>query len=186
MVDPVWATPIKSPSSAPPNAPILISLRPSKHLDTAFLTQLAEYIANLSSEKNNASILLVAAQAEEDLPVLENFKKILSKLTPNLSIEISEQINPQHFTQCQAVIAMRLHVLLMALKHHKPCLGVAYDPKVVHLCQVTQTPMTNLMTWTTKHQPPLPRLGLNIEAISSQNQQAFNSYNQLVEWLQKS
>ncbi len=146
--DPVWNL---APSELPPAVAaqlaaagasaqnskcVGLSLRPSPDLTEQHLKQLAEGLdAALAPDD---TLLLLALQAEQDIPVLKNFEALWtargrkSLLLDSNSLELPSQWVGL-FSQLKLLVGMRLHAIIMTLKSGKPVAGIAYDPKVTHL-----------------------------------------------------
>lgn len=99
-------------------------------------------------------------QQNEDEPVLTCFKNCLEKTWQDLSAELTgsevsfQSLKPlswvwvkgtgnlfESISQCDAVVAMRFHALVLALKARKPVLGLSYSAKVERLLAELESPV---------------------------------------------
>lgn len=87
-------------------------------------------------------LLLVPMQPQEDLPLARWVGQQLGEQRATvLPLQHWRQVAAV-FQQCEAVIGMRLHALILAALAGKAPLGLSYDPKVDHfLAQLGMTPV---------------------------------------------
>lgn len=113
-----------------------ISLRPSPELTDAHLESLANALT--AEMKPDETALLLPMQKEQDTEVLQKFQQLLnargrkSALLDTSALELPSQWLGV-FAHLKALVGMRLHAIIMALKAGKPVAGIAYDPKVTQL-----------------------------------------------------
>lgn len=114
------------------NKTILISLRPSKHLQTENINFLAQYL----KQKFLGYQIYLCPFQKQDQKELE----ILQKQIPN-SFMLDLNQNPNTiFEQIDFCFAMRFHAILLSIKAGIPTIGISYDPKVKALCEEAGLP----------------------------------------------
>jgi polysaccharide pyruvyl transferase CsaB len=151
--DPVWLLQTKPPPTQDPvmtlsnrqksGTPwrIGISLRPWLELTETRLQALAHHLITMAGQADcPVEFRLLPFQQEEDTALLEVFANHLNQaqrvdnpaaihLIPATSV--LETIN-----QCDAIIGMRFHSLILGLLHQIPIYGLVYDPKVASLLEM--------------------------------------------------
>lgn len=93
----------------------------------------------------NAALVLLPLQKEQDLPQLEPFMEDWKKAGRRaIMLETDALERPSQWIslmrQFDLVVAMRLHALIFALKEGVPVLGLTYDAKVEHVCRQFEQP----------------------------------------------
>lgn len=120
-----------------------VQLRSFPTLTDSFLEKLSEEILNRFP---NEKIKLFSLQDSLDLPVLEQFAKILSskgiktKIYKNLSVEDGIK----ELSTLEYLIGMRFHADLVAAKAGVKVLGINYDIKVLNLAKNVGFPIIGL------------------------------------------
>ena len=142
--DPVWNLEPQAPPDAvlrqieniPAKTLVGLSLRPSPALTDEHLAKLVDGLLAILS--NDAVLVLLPLQEEQDLPVLQTFDRLWAEkgrrsilIDPKLIERPSQWAGL--FSRFSFVVAMRLHALILALKAKIPVAGIAYDPKVTQL-----------------------------------------------------
>ena len=154
--DPVWLLQTKPPMqdpvmtlSARQNSVtpwrIGISLRPWPELTETRLQALVHHLIAMADQAGcPVKFRLLPFQQEEDTALLEAFaarltqaQELDSRMSTHLisAASVLETIN-----QCDVIIGMRFHSLILGLLHQIPIYGLVYDPKVASLLE-----MFNLM-----------------------------------------
>ncbi len=113
-----------------------VSLRPSAELTDSHLEHLAD--AMNAEMKADELALLLPMQRDQDIEVLKKFAEFLKARGRNSEIlDTSQLVLPSQwlgvFAHLKALVGMRLHAIIMALKAGKPVAGIGYDPKVTQL-----------------------------------------------------
>jgi polysaccharide pyruvyl transferase WcaK-like protein len=129
--------------------PLLVglSLRESDNFGSSEMTRLVKALDDALPKE--AVVLLLPLQRELDQAHLETFAQMWRKCgrvaenfasvsldKPSQWISLIEQLD--------LVIGMRLHAVIMALKSNVPVVGLAYDPKVIHVLAEFEQPILNL------------------------------------------
>lgn len=130
------------------NKLLAISLRPSANFTDDHLAGLLQCLDNELPQ--NYEILLLCLQPEQDFEISMKFQNLWQQKgryaivlnTQDKFIKASQWL--KLFSECDLVIAMRLHALIMALKSYVPVIGLAYDPKVSNLLREFEQPVLNL------------------------------------------
>lgn len=138
--DPVWLLKLPKPLPIASNGKkgkkqikpfrLGISLRPWSELTEARLQHLGLLLTQWAdSFEQPVELLLLPFQKEEDTHLLNEFAKPLQ--SPNLSIKM---IEPDQvlatIKNCDAMLGMRFHSLILGLLADIPVYGLIYDPKV--------------------------------------------------------
>lgn len=152
--DPVWSL----QASALPSAvdeqlrtlddkPIALSLRETAEMSPAKARRLAEHLLQVFPEQE--SYLLLSLQDLQDLNLLQSVADFLeSKGKKTALFKLADFSLPSQwlglFSCCRALVGMRLHACIMALKMGCPVAGIAYDPKVRRVLEEFGQPILNL------------------------------------------
>lgn len=120
-----------------------VQLRSFPTLTDSFLEKLSEEIAK---HFHNEKIKLFSLQDSLDLPVLEQFAKMLS--SKNIETEIYKNLSVEdgikELSTLEYLIGMRFHADLVAAKAGVKVLGINYDIKVLNLAQNVGFPIIGL------------------------------------------
>lgn len=152
--DPVWCL---QPSALPDalcnlssdqKQPLIgISLRQSPYFTPQHFAQLHQALR--LTLPATCRLLLLPLQAQQDKLLLKQFAKEMDAYGFPCILPDTESLDkPSQWLnlikQCDFVIGMRLHALIMALKSGIACVGIAYDPKVSQLLIDFEQPSLNL------------------------------------------
>jgi polysaccharide pyruvyl transferase CsaB len=150
--DPVWRL---EPSELPPELINLhrgelligLSLRQSPSFNQDHFKQLQ--IALRKSLPAPCTLLLLPLQAQQDQELLTAIARSLQAYGINYLLPDTAGLHkPSQWLnlikQCDFMIGMRLHALIMALKSGIASVGIAYDPKVSRLLTDFEQPILNL------------------------------------------
>lgn len=131
--DPVWN--IKIPQKKEKNK-IGIQLRACANINEEFIKKLAENINKYYSTKD---IQILSLQNKLDLDISNQLKSILLQINPSLNVNIIENTSNEKIiediTNLDALIAMRFHACLIAIKSNVKLLPINYDIKVEELAK---------------------------------------------------
>jgi len=140
-VDPAFS--IKIDLTIPKRNTVGIQLREFKGVDENFLINLAKNIANNFSDKE---IELISLQDSIDLPLLVDLQSKLETL--GIKSEISKELNQENIiskiSTLDALVAMRFHAIVIALKAGVKTLAINYDEKVEKLAKEFSLPIISL------------------------------------------
>ncbi|HEY9682139.1 MAG TPA: polysaccharide pyruvyl transferase CsaB [Oculatellaceae cyanobacterium] len=124
-----------------------LSLRESKnfqldHMD-ALLNAMAEALPN------DAEVLLLPLQREQDAQPLEDFRKRWeARGRKAQAMSLTDLEKPSQWLnllgRLDLLVGMRLHAIIMALKSRVPVAGISYDPKVERVLREFEQPVLNL------------------------------------------
>jgi len=151
--DPVWLLKLPKPQSTTPAKKgkkqlkpfrLGVSLRPWSALTDQRLHHLGKLLNKFAdSFERPVELLLLPFQKQEDIHLLGEFAKSLQ--SPNLSTQI---IQPDHvlhtIKNCDAILGMRFHSLILGLLADIPVYGLIYDPKVDALLKMFNLPGTQI------------------------------------------
>jgi len=154
--DPVWLLQTKPPAQDPAMGlsarqnsgtawRIGISLRPWPELTETRLQALVHHLIAMADQAGcPVEFQLLPFQQEEDTALLETFANRLTQ-APEINKRVTVQIIPassvlETINQCDVIIGMRFHSLILGLLYQIPIYGLVYDPKVASLLE-----MFNLM-----------------------------------------
>ena len=131
--DPVWNF---EKINSEKNNKLGIQLREFTNINDDFLLSLASSVNKYYGDEN---IVLLSLQNKLDFEISKRFKEILLKINPNLNIEIAENCSNEKTAKeiagLKALIAMRYHANLIAIKNKVKTLPIAYDIKVKTLAE---------------------------------------------------
>jgi polysaccharide pyruvyl transferase CsaB len=144
--DPVWL--LKLPKSAvragkgkkSKRFRLGVSLRPWAALTEPRRQHLGKILSQFAdSFEHPVELLLLPFQKQEDSHLLGEFAKTLN--SPRLSVQIvqPEQVL-QTVRECDAMLGMRFHSLILGLLAEIPVYGLVYDPKVDALLRMFELP----------------------------------------------
>ncbi len=131
--DPMWNLELENTDS---QGRIGVQLRSWKTLTDDFILALARKVAEKYGDKE---IYLYSFQDSQDFDVCKKFQNYLTLCKPDIkSLIIYQRTNNEmieSFKNLDALIAMRYHACLLALKYGIPTLPVSYDEKVEKLAK---------------------------------------------------
>jgi polysaccharide pyruvyl transferase CsaB len=136
--DAVWALNLPTPMA--PATLVGISLRPFEGLGEAELSHLATVVAQVILEapesQRPSGCALLAMHPQWDKPILEKFKAYLRPHLPwpeaAYQLILPDQIR-QTIPQCQWMVGMRFHSVVLGLLAGVRVITLDYDPKVAQL-----------------------------------------------------
>ena len=126
-VDPVWNI---NPICINKTNKIGIQLRGFKTLTDDIIKQLADCINEYYKDKE---IILLSLQNEQDLSVCNKLKQYLNNAVVYENTSNEKII--KDIASCEALIAMRYHACLIAIKNNVKLLPLSYDIKVENLAK---------------------------------------------------
>lgn len=131
--DPAWC--VKIPQLQ--HKGVGIQLRYTKNLTKHFLEMLA---INIAKYYENETIKLISLQNNTDIPILEEFAKILTKYNIKSVIVKNNTIEGviAEIVSLDTLITMRFHAALIGVKSKIKVIGINYDKKVEQLAKETQ------------------------------------------------
>lgn len=136
--DPVWAYPLPSTLStrADSEKRIGIVLRPwefAEGWEDRFIMAIKNAIPPADHKLVWIPFHLID-ELDDSNYKLNFFRRMMSRLAPDFSQELIEESEPKEIIQtlaeCDAIIAMRLHAQILALRLGKPTLSIQYDHKM--------------------------------------------------------
>ncbi len=140
--DPVWNISVNKQNN---KGKIGIQLRGFKTMTDNFIIELAENICKYYQDKE---ILLLSLQNNFDLPVAKKLYSKLKEINPEIKVRIIENTSNEKVTEdisnLEAIIAMRYHACLIAIKAGVKLLPVNYDIKVETLAKEFNLDYINL------------------------------------------
>ncbi len=144
--DPVWLLNVPRKKSAvkagrrkkdtPQASPwrVGISLRPWPELNDERLQSLADCLKQLACQQERpVEFVLLPFQKQEDTHLLEGFAKRLTPCPNASTVMASPETVLETVGECDAIIGMRFHSLILGLLQNVPIYGLVYDPKVAAL-----------------------------------------------------
>lgn len=163
-----------------------VSLRPWHELTEARQQALADCLGNMAQQVEcPVEFWLLPFQKEEDTHLLEHFARQLGEASNVKTVLIPSDDVLEKVGQCQAIVGMRFHSLILGLLHHIPVYGLVYDPKVASLLKMFQlqgTPIDALETIQAKtiktyfeHYPDV-----DLQPMKLQSRRNFQILNQLL------
>ena len=166
--DSVWALSLPEQKTALSKSMIGISLRPFEGLSESSLRHLAqvtaEVILSRPDSEQSREIALLAMHPSMDTPILSRFEECLVPLLEPSSLSF-QYVQPSDIVtilpQCQWVLGMRFHSIILATLAGIPAVTLDYDPKVHQLRQ------------------SLNLLGVPLEEIPSLTSNAITDYVEL-------
>lgn len=158
VVDPMWNLDL---SPKEPLGRIGIQLRQWKTLTDDFILSLARNVAEKYSEKE---IYIYSFQDSQDFEVCKKFQNYLSLMNNDIKATLIYQRTNKEmvdsFRNLDALIAMRYHACLLAIKYGIPTLPISYDQKVEKLAREL-----NLEFLTLKEIEKIPELTENLKSL---------------------
>jgi len=129
------------------NFTVGLSLRNSDNFGDQHFAALVSALNENLPEKS--SLLLLPLQAKQDKDLLLRFQRVWTELGRNSWLLETEDIQrPSQWlnilSQCDLVVGMRLHALILALSAGVPVVGLSYDAKVAHVLNQFEQPILNL------------------------------------------
>ena len=182
MADTVWGLKSSSENSTAKSASIAVSLRPHPSLTSQFIEELASQLETLS-KSTQMPITLLNCQHHEDAEPLERLAlQLKTKGVTNVTIASNiDDINAS-IHAASMCIAMRFHVLVMALKSQTPVYALAYDPKVTQLAQKFNAPYFNMYQKTHLPNLQLQFNQVDTQAIDAEIEDAEQGLQKLSDW----
>lgn len=140
VADPVFAINITTPKK---QEGIGVQLRCFHTLTEDFLQNLANTIYQRFPREK---IKLISLQDSLDLPVINNFAKILEEkgIKPEIYKNLTVEKAIEEISQLEYLIGMRFHSTLVAAKSKVKVLGINYDIKVLNLARHVGFPIIGL------------------------------------------
>jgi len=139
--DTVWAdVDHANHSNAPTNKPYTLglSLRPWPSLTEVRLHHLAQCIGKGLQQaypSGTCHVALLPCEPHTDEAILKDFQHHFTQSDPHTTVTlIKPNAVEATISQCQAVMAMRYHAVVLAAKATIPVWGLVYDPKVASVC----------------------------------------------------
>lgn len=133
VADPMWNLEL---SSREPLGRVGIQLRDWKTLTDDFILSLARKVAENYSDKE---VYIYSFQDSQDFEVCKKFQNYLSLMNKDIKSTLIYQRSNQEmvdsFKNLDALIAMRYHACLLAIKYGIPTLPISYDEKVEKLAK---------------------------------------------------
>lgn len=125
---------VSSTEANPTPFRIGLSLRPWADLTEARMRQLAISIHGYAqSLQRPVELRLLPFQKIEDTHLLETFAEQFAQLGETPVVLCDPAMAVQEVGQCDVVLGMRFHSLILALLQDVPIFGLVYDPKVASL-----------------------------------------------------
>lgn len=115
-----------------------VSLRPWGELNDQRMKALANRLKELAQKEDRpVEFVLLPFQKAEDTHLLESFAKLLKDYCPNAVTTI---VKPDEvmsvIADCDVIVGMRFHSLILGLLCNVPIYGLVYDPKVASLLEM--------------------------------------------------
>lgn len=128
-----------------------VNLRPWPSVGMLELQDLARAISSIAAE-DNAEVLIFPLQFDQDIDICTHFSNILMMVAPTLNVTVIEQkLTPKQWDDlihnCNKLIAMRFHALVVALMHKIELFGISYDPKVATLMNNAHSHYLTVSQW---------------------------------------
>lgn len=145
--DPVWLLTVPKKKHAPKKAGkkdklsdpwrVGVSLRPWGELTDERLTAFAACLKKMAEQvEGPVEFLLLPFQKQEDTHLLERFSLLL-KGCSNATIQIPQPGEVLgRIADCDVLLGMRFHSLILGLLCNVPVYGLVYDPKVASLLEM--------------------------------------------------
>lgn len=142
LCDPIFGAQVPSNTK---NKTVAIQLRECKGMNNDFLDRLADAISkNFSSYDIN----IYPFQDSVDLEICKIFEKNINMLNPDIKTTISCGLTNDEtiksISECEYLIAMRFHAIIIGLLAGAKTLGINYDIKVEKLAKEFNLPLIDL------------------------------------------
>lgn len=160
--DPVWLLNVRKKKQPPRRVSgrkpfkavipwkIGLSIRPWPQLTGNRLKALADCLRELAgTSERPVRFLLFPFQVQEDTHLLESFARRLKDIPRTETVLVKPTDILTHIGECDLMLGMRFHSLILALLQGVPVYGLPYDPKVASLLDMFQlqgTPVNALET----------------------------------------
>ncbi|MFN8614691.1 MAG: polysaccharide pyruvyl transferase CsaB [Vampirovibrionales bacterium] len=88
-------------------------------------------------------VALLPCEPHTDEAMLREFQHLITHSHPNIQITLVKPADVEStIPQCQTVMGMRYHAVVLAAKANIPVWGLVYDPKVASVCHALALPST--------------------------------------------
>lgn len=142
VADPMWNLELEQRE---PLGRIGVQLRKWKTLTDDFILSLARKVAENYSDKE---VYIYSFQDSQDFDVCKKFQNYLSLVNKDIKTTLIYQRTNKEivesFKHLDALIAMRYHACLLAIKYEIPTLPISYDQKVEKLARELDLEFVNL------------------------------------------
>ncbi len=133
VADPMWNIELEQRT---PQGRLGVQLRSWKNLSDDFILALAR---NVAANYSSKEVYIYSFQDSQDYDVCKKFENYLLLANPDIKTTLMYQRTNQEmvdsFKDLDALIAMRYHACLLAIKYGIPTLPVSYDIKVEKLAK---------------------------------------------------
>ena len=185
--DTVWARfEGKNNASAPTEKTYTlgISLRPWPSLTETRIRHLAQCISQGLQQaypNNPIHVALLPCEPHTDNAILHLLQQALIQAAPSISVQsILPTEAEKTIAQCQTIMGMRYHAVVLSAKANIPVWGLVYDPKVASVCEALKLPATpiealdsltsdTIAEWLSNPEPPSAALLAHYQTLAHKN-----------------
>lgn len=160
LCDPIFSTKIDETEK---NNTLAIQLRNFHTMNEDFIDRLAQKVCLEFSDKK---VEIYSFQDQIDLEVCEKFQKALNMLNPDIETKIYSDLTDEQtisqISQCEYMIAMRFHAIIIGLLAGVKTMAINYDIKVEKISSEFNLPILSLQKEFKNQFKELKEIDLNL------------------------